>query len=796
MRSAGLLCQDLRVSLRILAKNPGATVLSVISIAFGIAFSTAAFSLADAAFFRPFPFDRPEDVLQVQSLGDDGGQISYGWADYEDIARAGGNIATFAAYERVGAMLAGEDESHQVLMYPVTANYFDFLGVRAAFGRASVDLVEHQPTVVLSSRLWRSRFASDPAIVGKTIRLNNRQFLVAGVLPPEFTGMMRGVANDVWISTDAYFDGPGSASQKRERCCQFEIVARLNPGVTQQRAAMQLDAAIRGPGKHKPAPRGSVGTRLAQRYGVTLKQKLAGGAAMLPLLGLILFIGCANAAQLRIAQAEARKVELTIRRALGAGTWSVTRLLLADAALICIVGAGLGLLMTEWLLGTFNQSLSMVMPILDSGARLDHRVVLMAIIAAAAAVLFAGIVPVRYAIRQDIGEVLKRAQRAGGAVTEWRRRALVGVQIAVTVLFFGMAVQLVENVRNASRVRPGFDPNKKMLVVSAWSWPAGERYERDSERLTSIPGVRAATFARRLHLSGIGDGATARVEIPGQAPLGVRLNQVAGNYFSVMGTRLLAGRGIEPADHAGSPLMAVVSSLFVKDVLGGRDPIGQWISIDGMKRQVVGVAEDGPVGEPNLHEQSAPYLYLPFAQAPSGDVTLLIETFGEPEQVARAVRSELKRFDPGLTIISSTTLRRHMDAALFLDRAAASVGTGMGVIGFLLTAAGLFGVIQFAVRRRTRELGLRIALGAQRVDIQRLVVGEALRISAWGIPVGLLLLGFSARAAQSLLLGVAALDPLTYALSSAAAVAIALAASCAPALRAGRVDPMEALRTD
>jgi hypothetical protein len=276
----------------------------------------------------------------------------------------------------------------------------------------------------------------------------------------------------------------------------------------------------------------------------------------------------------------------------------------------------------------------------------------------------------------------------------------------------------------------------------------------------------------------------------------VQLNNVGGNYFSLMGTRVLAGRGIEPGDRDGSALVAVVSQQFAEQLLNGRNPVGEWISMDGKMRQVVGVAEDGPTGEPTVHEAAAPYLYLPFAQAPSGDFVLFVETNGKPEALAQAIRRELKRFDPGSMMLSSTTLRQHMGQALALDRIPAALAAGLGAIGFLLTGAGLFGVIQYSMNRRTREIGLRVALGAQPAEIRTMVMSESLRIAAWGIPIGLLMLGAAVRWTQSLLIGVTALNLLTYGMSAAAAVVVALVAAWLPAARAARVDPMVALRSE
>ncbi|HYL77705.1 MAG TPA: ABC transporter permease [Bryobacteraceae bacterium] len=800
MTSAGSLWQDFQVSRRVLAKNPVATALSILSIMLGIGLTTGMFGLADAVYLRPFPFERPVEVLRLNSVGDDGRVFEYGWPDYEDMLRAAKGVADLSAFQQRGVFLTDGDDRQELFAYPATRNHFAFLGVQAAVGRASLEDVEGRPAVVLEYPLWRKKFGGDPGIVGKTVFLNGKAFVVSGVMPADFTGVVRGIPNAIWVSTDAWFDTLGNKQERTARGGQFGIIARLRPGVSRTAAAAQLDAAIRGAGKHKPAPAGSPGTYSDNKFALNWKQELTAGGTLLLILGLILFIGCANAAQLRMAQAEARKKELSIRRALGAGRWTLARLLLVETTLLCLVGAGLGLLLASWIMDALRYSVSAVMPMVDLGARLDHRTVIFSVAATVAAVLLAGMAPIRHAARLDVMEILKADQGlAGGVRRQWRKQALVAAQIAVTVLFFGVAVQLVQSARNAAAVRPGFDPGKQMLVLEmdpGLKLPPARWCEQICTRFSALPGVRGATFARRLPLSDSGGGLTVRVEIPGQAPAGVRLNNVGGNYFSLMGTRVLAGRGIEPRDRDGGPLVAVVSQQFAKQLLNGRNQVGEWISIGGKMRQVVGVAEDGPMAGATVHEAVAPYLYLPFAQAPSDDIALLVETIGKPEALEQAIRKELKRFDPGSTVLGSTTLQRNMDAVLALDRIPAALAAGLGAIGFLLTAAGLFGVIQYSMNRRTREIGLRVALGARPVEIRRMVMSESLRIARWGIPIGLLLLGGAVYLTRSLLIGVTPLDPLTYGTSATAAVLVALVAAWLPAARAARVDPMVALRSE
>jgi len=269
---------------------------------------------------------------------------------------------------------------------------------------------------------------------------------------------------------------------------------------------------------------------------------------------------------------------------------------------------------------------------------------------------------------------------------------------------------------------------------------------------------------------------------------------VGGNYFSLMGTRVVAGRSIDSRDHAGAELVVVVSQEFARAVFGNRDPLGEWVRIDGRPRQVVGVAEDGPSND--LHEQPRPFVFLPFAQTVPDDITLMVETSGEPAALDRTARAEVHRFDPGAKVYESTTLQKTLDNALSVDRFIATASSALSASVVLLTAAGLFGVLLYAVNRRTHEFGLRMSLGARPRQIERLILGESLRLAAVGVPIGLAGLGVAARYTRSMLLGVTPLDPLSYGISAATVVALALAAAWLPARRATRVDPMESLRAE
>jgi predicted permease len=633
--------------------------------------------------------------------------------------------------------------------------------------------------------------------VGKTILVNGKAMAVAGVMPAEFIGLNRGVTTDLWVSADTWFDVMGSRAERLQRDGQFEVVVRMKPEVTPERAAAQMDAAIRGQGKHKPARAGAAGTVLEQRFAPDWRKQLFLGGGSIVILALVLFVACANVAQLRLAQAEARRKEMGVRLAMGAAAWRVVRQLLVESSMVGLAGGALGMWIAHGVMGKATQFLTRGVTFLDPGIRLDHRVLLFAVVATAFVVLLTGLAPARRVVRLNVTEVLKAEQGSSGARTGWGKRSLVAGQIAVSVVFFGLAVLSTMSLWNALAIRPGIDPQKKLYIMSvsrgarmsALNWA-----DQACARFAALPGVRAATFARRMPLSGSGGGASVKVEMPGQAPLGVHYNNVAGNYFTLMGARILAGRGIDANDGATTAPVVVASQTLARQVFGERNPLGQWIPVDGKPRQVVGIAEDGPSNY--LHEDPEPFLYFPFAQMPSGDLTVMVETAGEPGEMAQTLERELKQFDRRAMIFTSGTLRQHMDQALSSDWMTVMVSIVVGGFGVLLTAAGLFGVLQHGVSRRARELGVRIALGATAKQIERLVLRESLTMAAFGVPTGLLMLAAVARYLRSVTPGVTTFHPLAYGLSAAAAVAIALAAGWLPARRAMHVDPASTLRAD
>jgi predicted permease len=798
--SGAWLAHDLRVAWRVLRQSPGVTVVSVLSLIIGIAVTTAAFSVADGIFLRPLAVREPHKLLSAFSRGDDGQPVRYGWPDYQAMAAAVRGRAEVVAYQGRGTTLSvpGQDgEAELMLSYAVTPNFFGVLGVAPTMGELSLRDTGGDPPVVIGWRLWRRLLGGDRQAIGRTLLLGDRAFRVAGVLPEQFTGLQRGVAYDVYISMDSWFDVLGNARERTSRDGYFDVAVRPMPGADSGELESRLDAAMRAAGGRKPAPAGSPGTYLSQRFAPGWKADMIIGGGLMLLLVLVLFTACANVAQLRLAQGEARRRELGVRMALGAAPSRIVGQLMVETALIAVPGVVIGVVMARWLTDATTTLLAAGRSYLEFGIRTDERVLAFAAVATVFTMLVAGLAPARRSVRLDIVETVKaNALRTAGSRSE--RRWLVASQMAATVALFGLAVLFFAGLCKASSIRSGLDPDRRLLamfvarpraVTNATAWA-----DQLAARLAGVPGVRNVTYARRLPMSGSGGGFTVRVEMPGRPAAGVHVNHVAGNWFSTVGMRVLAGRAIDSNDRPGTASVMAISEYTARQWFPNGGAIGAWVSVGGISRQIVGVVEDGRNN--NLREAREPYIYLPWMQAPFGDFMLVVETGPEPETMAETLRRELRRVNPGGQVYSTTTVKAHVATALAGDRTLTAVAAALGIACVLLTATGLFGLLRYVVASRRREFGVRLAIGAEPSAIRREVLWDALRLAAYALPAGVALLAAGARAAESLVIGVTAADPGIYLSAVCGLLVIAVGAAWLPALQATRIDPMEALRCE
>jgi predicted permease len=821
---------DVRYALRVFRANPALFATAVLSLAIGIGPNSVLFSVIDAVGYRPLPVRDPGSVVIVRSASAKGGPddslgtqgMSY--RDYVEIRDRVGAFADVGASARTGFGVSGDARAAEVVMgATATASYFKTLGVRALLGRtffAEEDRTPGtHPVVVISERLWRRRYLSDPVVVGRPVRLNSTSCTIVGVLPAEFTGTDPILAPEIWVPTMLWpsLSGGSAATLDAQNSRAFTVLARLKDGATLAQAGGEVTAlaaslAERDPESHKD-------WRLVTEYEQAARRRRLGrmGAVTLAAVDLILLLACANVAGLLLGRAEARRPEVAVRIALGASRQRLVRQLLTESALLSVAGAATGALLALWLL-RLVPSLIPAMPItFNLDFRLDLRVLAGTLAVALLAAPVFGLFPALLASRPDVVPLLKGAA-PGTERRRWRvtpRDVLVVGQIAVSMALLVSSALLTRSFLNQQRIDPGFVPRPMVFSTMA---PGAVGYNRDQtrefyrrllERLAATPGVERATMVRHLPLNSLfGGGAQAEVVIPGfeppsaDQPLRFRFNVVETGYFETMGIRLVRGRGFEVGDGPNAQGVVLINQTAARRFWPDGDPIGRHVIIAvgggaASRRdcEIVGVAQDGKYL--SLNEPPEPYFYLPYAQQPSGEMTVIARVSTDAPAMTGVFRREVAELDAAMPVMQVTTIDEHMQTALVGPRAVAALVGTLGGFGLLLSVIGLYGVVAFLVSRRRREIGIRIALGARRGDVIRDVVLHGGRLAAVGIVVGLgLALVVMFEIGQSAVYGLSRFDPTTYAATGALVLLTALAGSYVPARRASRVDPIAALRSE
>jgi putative ABC transport system permease protein len=796
------LFQDLRYGLRMLARNPGFTAVAVITLALGIGANTAVFTAAEAALLRSWPAKSPERLAKIIATTPQGRDDAFSYPDYRDLSEQCRSLEGIVAWSRHGKTLRVGAESQFVLDDWVSPNYFTILGVNAQLGRTFS--AKANPTgeliVVISDALWHRVFNADPNLVGKPIVLSGRSYTVIGIAPPRFRGLERGVPTDLWLPVTMEYE-----SELQDRAYHdFELLGRLRPGATAAQAKAELE---------------TIGQRLAEAYPATnkaktftlvseserLRQAVFPAVMLMTAVGLVLLICCANVAGLVLARSGMRRREIAVRLALGAGRGRLVRQLLAESALLAAVGAGLGLLLASWL---FSLQPALMPPSdieLGLDLRLDASVLVFTLVVTVLTVVVFGLVPALQAANSDLIPALKSAQAAVGPARRFgMRNVLVLGEIALSVVLLTASGLLLRSLLYSRGMNVGFDTRRSLLLLDLS--PGGVGYNAEgsvrffqqvAEKVGGLAGVRRVSFARRVLLSDSGGGADQRVSIPGvELPQGqpnvpIKFNAVGQNYFDTVGTRLIEGRDFTAADGPSSARVVLISQTMARRFWPGKDVLGQRLVADGKDCQVVGVVEDAKINE--IHEAPEPYMYFPFAQSPIGWGTLIVEAQGDPLTVVAGIRSEIRSVDQKVPV-GVRTLHYLMQQAFWEDQTAAAFVGALGILGMFLAAIGLYGVIAFLVNRRRHEIGIRMALGAEHRDVLLLVLSRGLRLAAIGIVVGLAVALAVTRLMSGFLYGVRPRDPVTFVVSSAIVILIALVASYIPARRATKVDPMVALR--
>ncbi|MCA1593444.1 MAG: ABC transporter permease [Acidobacteria bacterium] len=815
------LLKDLRYAARMLVKHRGFTAIAVLSLALGIGVNTAIFSLVNALLVRPVPVVREQgSVMWLRA------PASYpDYLDYREQAQSFDGMAAITGTSEF-SLSRSDSEPELVKGEFVSANYFDVLGVGASRGRTFSEDEGRTPApvVVIGQRLWRTRFNSDQFIVGRQISLNGLGHTVIGVAPENFTGTEIGLDRELWVPLSMQpvlnppeatgFVGGGEVGRFDERNNHWlAVFARLKPGVAREQAGAELSAIARHVAE---ANTGRVDAETLRRVQLL---RMSGGMdprdqeEALPIAGivmavvaLVLLIACANIAGLLVARAAVRRRETAIRQALGASRPRLVRQLLTESVLLGVLGGALGLLLALWV-NDILVSYARATPLAALDLSLDYRVLVFTLAVSVATGFIFGLAPALQASRIDIVTALKSEDALGRASSPRSRlrSVFVAAQVTLSVVLLVGAGLFIRSLQNAHAIDPGFRVDNALTVpinlgLLRYKATDGRNFYRELlARVLAQPGVERASLVRFTPLGFsyaqgqvVAEGQAAQ---SGEEGTSVGFNMVGPGYLGTMGTPLVRGRDFTEADREGAPRVAVVNESLAETLWPGEDPLGKRLSFDRTKGpflEVVGVARD--VKYRSLGEREHPYVYQPVLQSYEPKMTLVVRTAGDPRAIAGAVREQIRALDPNLPVADIRTLGEQFDLSLFPARVAAWTLGGFGLLALVLAAVGIYGVVSYAVAQRTREIGVRMALGARRGDVLRLVMGEGLFVVGLGLAAGLLLALIATRVVAGFLYGVGTTDPLTFVAVPLVLGAIALAASYIPARRATRVDPMVALR--
>lgn len=794
------LLRDLRYGLRMLMKNPGFTAVAVVTLALGIGANTTIFTIMDAVFLRPWPVKDSDQLARIMSLTPQGQSTSFSYADYLDLCHQTTAFSGILAFSRQGRFLKVGEELELIPVDVVSENYFSVLGVNAAIGRTFLK-ADSEPTAVISYDLWQRRFGADPTLVGKQIQLNNRGVTVVGIAPRRFRGLERFVPTHVWLPVK---DGATRQELQERDVRGYELIGRLRPEIPVKQARAELDTISRRLAEAYPA------TNRERRFTVIpeserIRRVLPLALSFIAIASLVLLIACANVAGLLLARAETRRREMAIRLALGARRRHLVGQVLTESAVLALVGAAVGLLLTSWLF----ELQPVVMPPsavpLGPDLRIDGRVLIFTVGVTVLAVLLFGLAPALQASNVNLVPVLKGEERGiyRGTKRVSTLNLLVIGQIVLSTVMLIAAGLLLRSFLFSQRIHPGFDVKKNLLILNiAPSVDGPERlrtlYQMLAERIEGLPGVKQATYARRMLLSGSGGGAARRVSIPGvdlpagQQSLLIKFNAVGSNYFQVVGTRILRGRDFNRSDLATGSKVVLINETMARRFWPNGDCLGKRLQVEGSEYEIVGVVEDAKIN--HIHEAPEPYLYFAFAQMPSGEGALIVETAGDPRTLVEAIKQQVRVEDQNIAFLEVLTLKQLMHYALWDDQIAAGLVGTLSVVGMFLAAVGLYGVVSYAANRRTHEIGVRMALGASRSDVLKLIVRQGLRLAIIGVPIGLGVALGVMRLISSMLYSVQPTDPLTFTSSALLMLTVVVLASYFPARRAAKVDPMAALR--
>jgi predicted permease len=825
------IARDLRFTLRQLLKNPSFTLLAVLTLALGIGVNSAVFSVVNAVVLRPLPVASPDRLASIYTAGRKASSFSHeplAFPDYRDIREQSSSFEDMAAYVLSGMVYEQGAETDFVLTELAGGNYFSLLGVSAHRGRLLTEEDDApgdpRPVAVLSHPSWQRRFGGDPAAVGSTVRLNGLPVTIVGVAEPGFLGLARGLGPELWLpihlSTALKAD---SIIQSRDRTPGLDrvddrvwrwhwAVGRLRPEVTFAAARSELETITSRLAQSFPETNEDRTYLLEPTRDVRVLPGIDGpvrtaSLMVMGLTSLVLLIACFNVANMLLARGVERRKEIAIRLALGSGRGALLRQLFIENLALSLAGGGLGLGLAL-ASNRAVESLELPIPVdLAFGLELDLSVVAFTFAAATATALIFGMAPALEATRVNLASTLGEESRgsSGGAGRRRLRSALVVVQVAFSFLLLTCAGLSVRSLRNAQLIDPGFNADG---LVNAQLQPelqgydaAGKQdfYDRLAERLEALPETRSLTFVSHLPL-------TVNVSIIAFAVSGEESKPtedwpladtawIGGGFFATLGVPILSGRAVTREDVHDGRRVAVVNRTLAERFFPGRDAVGQRLYLDRREEplEIVGVAGDGKYR--SLNEEPRAFIYQSVWHLLANGRTLVLRSAADPGAALRSIRREARALDDQITVTNLSTVEDTL-STLVLPRLTATLFGLFGGIGTILSVVGIYGVVSYMASQRTREIGIRMAMGARRLDILTMVTRDGVVVIAAGVALGVAAASLATRMLESVLYGVSALDAATFGAVALLLAAVALAASLVPARRAAGVHPTTVLGRD
>lgn len=811
------LLRDLRYAGRMLVKDPLFTAAAVITLALGIGLNAATFSAVYGLLLRPLSgAEQPDRLVQLYRKWPGMDRGSYSIPHYQDVRdRSGEVFSDVAAWSFAPISVAADGRSQRVLGMLVSANFFQTYGVTPALGRVFLPGLEDRdpgahPVAVLGHGFWTSRFGGDPSVVGRTLTVNGRPFQVVGVAPADFKGPLNVAATPIYVPLmEQPVIQPGFDLIHARGNNSLTAVARLRDGQTVQRAGQVMSAILAQLREEYPEQyKNQVGTTIVPQMEAGIAPQFRAAqvkmsAVMMVVVSLLLLIACVNVANLFLARARERRRELGIRLSLGAGRWRIVQQLLVESFLFSVVAGLAGIGLAEIAVHV----LSTVRPPMDGpwalSVGMDRTVLVYALLVALATALVFGLVPALQAAHPDTASAVKgEGPRHGG--TSRMNKGLVVLQMALSLLLLITSGLFLRSLQGATRIDPGFKDPAHIAMASMDPGLQGYDatrsrtfWDRTLDEVRSLPGVGAAGLVNDPPL-GLG-GSDGGVTIPGYEfaegeQRTVDYAFVTEGYFDAMGVRLLAGRAFTLQDDDNAPPVIVVNQRFAQRFWPGQSALGKVVHTAGADRRVVGVVETGKYR--SLGEPPTSFMFLAQRQRHLTGMTLVARTKGDPQVIMQRIREIVRAQDPDLPVYDVRTMENFMGTALMPARLGGSVLGLFGLLGLVLAAVGIYGVMAYSVAQRRREIGIRVALGADRGTVIWMVLREGLRLTLLGAVIGLVAAAAGARLVKGLLYGVGTLDPVAFTAVPLVLVAVAALAVYLPARGAARADPMRVLKSE